>query len=397
MTESKKSKPMPKSWRHAGRRITTGYKRILNWSPKTLRGAVLPAAICIWVFGVGIFEYPFGRPWKIFSIFYALALWLIYFLILYFWMPVYHSQLMLNPEGRFFLIVNVINVAIAVVATLLGLYGTRKFRKCFIRLVLVDETIEQLGMEEDWRRIFVMCLARVLIGIFAIVFLIFCEISWTLFNVSLLDAWILIFILHHPSHVLGAADLHFTTFVRHLHLELCRISRALCSIFGLQLAISMTGHFVILTTLLYSIFTLLISRNIGIRDFVEQAILYISWALYFGTKFFLICRECATVTSEARKASMLIFAISSSVEDSAVKEEVEQFSLQLRQNPLVFTAGGFFTVDFQLVQQVNCKSEKLRGRTERIVIVRCNCNDLSGTSDTNGRSTISFGDGNQKR
>ncbi|XP_033231395.1 putative gustatory receptor 28b [Belonocnema kinseyi] len=53
---------------------------------------------------------------------------------------------------------------------------------------------------------------------------------------------------------------------------------------------------------------------------------------------------------KSRRTRDILFAMKNTIQNAELKEEVEQFSLQLTQRPLEFSLCGFMTLDYSLVQ-----------------------------------------------
>lgn len=84
---------------------------------------------------------------------------------------------------------------------------------------------------------------------------------------------------------------------RHLHLELCKISREIDSIFGIQMTVSIGCYFCWLGQTFYEIFNM-----IFIKDYINDRILYapliLIWCLYFIFKLLFINYVCEKISTK---------------------------------------------------------------------------------------------------
>ncbi|XP_012059841.1 PREDICTED: uncharacterized protein LOC105623046 [Atta cephalotes] len=99
--------------------------------------------------------------------------------------------------------------------------------------------------------------------------------------------------------------------MRHLHLELRKLSREVDSIFGTQMTFKM-------------------------------AFLYLFLFFHNVSKFLLINYVCETVSIKANATGYLLNKLSYSTFDVEVREVISQFSLQMTYKPLRFYGIGFF-------------------------------------------------------
>ncbi|EFN83533.1 Putative gustatory receptor 2a [Harpegnathos saltator] len=116
--------------------------------------------------------------------------------------------------------------------------------------------------------------------------------------------------------------------VKQVHLELIKCIRRTNDAYGIQILLSMTMSFVFITSLLYNAYKIY-WINIPRNELVQQMVSLGCWALFYMSKVFVINHMCALASIEIR-----------------------DFTLQLIQNPLIFTACGFFTLDHTFIHGV---------------------------------------------
>ncbi|XP_011685771.1 PREDICTED: uncharacterized protein LOC105448726 [Wasmannia auropunctata] len=139
--------------------------------------------------------------------------------------------------------------------------------------------------------------------------------------------------------------------VKQVHLELIKSTRSMNEAYGIQILLSMTVSFVFITSLLYyaySIFWMHLSSEL----FRQEMIPVVGWILFYSSKVLVINHMCAMATIEAANTGDIICEL---YEPSTTKEfraEIRDFTLQLIQNPLIFTACGFFNLDHTFIHGV---------------------------------------------
>nr|ALG36130.1 gustatory receptor 6 [Sclerodermus sp. MQW-2015] len=69
------------------------------------------------------------------------------------------------------------------------------------------------------------------------------------------------------------------------------------------------------------------------------------WICLIFLKLFITNRMCAAVSNEAALTKQILQEIKPSYLKGDLREEVQQFALQLELNPLRFHAAGFFVLD----------------------------------------------------
>ncbi|XP_033209799.1 putative gustatory receptor 28b [Belonocnema kinseyi] len=68
-------------------------------------------------------------------------------------------------------------------------------------------------------------------------------------------------------------------------------------------------------------------------------------------RLLIVNSTCAKVSSKSRRTSEILFQMKNTIQNAELKEEIEQFSLQLIQRPLVFTLCRFISLDYHFVQR----------------------------------------------
>ncbi|KAF7407539.1 hypothetical protein HZH66_002076 [Vespula vulgaris] len=112
--------------------------------------------------------------------------------------------------------------------------------------------------------------------------------------------------------------------VKQIHLELIKCARIVNGTYGLQILMSIFSSVICITTLSYNLYTILITNKNN--DRLVPLCMEIFWIFHFIMKIFVINNICETTMTEIRN-----------------------FTIQLLQNRLTFTACGFFDLDHSLI------------------------------------------------
>ncbi|XP_043487515.1 gustatory and pheromone receptor 32a-like [Polistes fuscatus] len=115
--------------------------------------------------------------------------------------------------------------------------------------------------------------------------------------------------------------------VREIHLELIKCAKNINDAYGLHNLMSVSLSFIIITVSCYNQYYYVKSMNYHQHPYIS--LLYSYWILHHVARIFIICYVCASTATE-----------------------VYNFTLQLVQNPLSFTACGFFDLNNRLIYSV---------------------------------------------
>ncbi|XP_029160025.1 uncharacterized protein LOC114932017 [Nylanderia fulva] len=139
--------------------------------------------------------------------------------------------------------------------------------------------------------------------------------------------------------------------VIHLHLELCRISREINSMFGLQMTLKMGLYFGFITVGFCEVFNMIFIKNYVQHIRLEYYVFVIIWIFIHVLKLFFINYICETVSAKANTTGNVINNASYSISDVEIRENILQFLLQLTQAPLRFYGLGLFQFGFKFLQR----------------------------------------------
>ncbi|KAI4489519.1 hypothetical protein M0802_011054 [Mischocyttarus mexicanus] len=113
--------------------------------------------------------------------------------------------------------------------------------------------------------------------------------------------------------------------IREIHLELIKCAKTLNDAYGLQILISISINFLLITTTSYSFYYFVISRNLHVANL--HLFTFLFWIIYLWLKIILKSNICERTVAE-----------------------IYDFTQQLIQNPLSFTSCGFFNLNDTLIR-----------------------------------------------
>nr|ALG36126.1 gustatory receptor 2 [Sclerodermus sp. MQW-2015] len=138
---------------------------------------------------------------------------------------------------------------------------------------------------------------------------------------------------------------------KQVHLELVKAARNTNDIYGIQILLSMTASFVLITSLLYNAYVI-IWLKLSSEEFSREMIPLSCWVFFYASKLFAINHVCAKTSAEAANTGDIICELYEPSTSKEFRAEIRDFTLQLIQNPLTFTASGFFNLDYTFIHGV---------------------------------------------
>ncbi|KAH0949904.1 Gr13 [Eciton burchellii] len=127
--------------------------------------------------------------------------------------------------------------------------------------------------------------------------------------------------------------------IRQVHLELCKVMKTLCIIFGVQIAWEIGISIVLLTAICYNLYIRFILR-IAVHDMISQTVFAIGYLLLNIVKLILLSYICKSAADEGNKTIEIVQMTYGYIADTDVQEEVQQFGIQIIQSPVAFSAFG---------------------------------------------------------
>ncbi|KAH0549036.1 hypothetical protein KQX54_005287 [Cotesia glomerata] len=146
------------------------------------------------------------------------------------------------------------------------------------------------------------------------------------------------------------------------HLELTNICNNITEIFGCQLIMTILSSFILITTMLYNLYSSTVNEEITFVQKVSNGIIFTSWVLHSSFKFIFINYTCSGTICEWKRTSKLIHKLEIKSYGTDFSEEIQRFSIQIIKNPLIFTPCGLINLSYKLIRNVrwNVKSWSTR-------------------------------------
>ncbi|XP_011873108.1 PREDICTED: putative gustatory receptor 28b [Vollenhovia emeryi] len=168
--------------------------------------------------------------------------------------------------------------------------------------------------------------------------------------------------------------------VKQVHLELIKSTRSTNEAYGIQILLSMTVSFVFITSLLYYAYSIF-WETMPRETFRREMIPLVGWILFYSSKVLVINHMCAMASIEAANTGDIICELYEPSTSKEFRAEIRDFTLQLIQNPLIFTACGFFNLDHTFIHGVI-------GSVTTYLVILIQVGDLPGDKSSN--STIKY-------
>ncbi|XP_025266061.1 uncharacterized protein LOC112638459 isoform X2 [Camponotus floridanus] len=106
--------------------------------------------------------------------------------------------------------------------------------------------------------------------------------------------------------------------IRQVHLELCKVSKTICTIFGIQIASEIGMIIMILTRALYNLYNrYIIQHKVNTDNLLKQTVVTITLSIFYILKIAYLSRICKHAA-----------------------DKIHQFGIQILQSPVRFSAYG---------------------------------------------------------
>ncbi|XP_072754787.1 uncharacterized protein [Anoplolepis gracilipes] len=364
---------------------------------KSIRSLLSPLLIMSYACGLRIVEFPTGQPRLWFSYLYILLLWSTYcFLVTdkpLSYIPDYSAEYKLYV---------LLNIFIALLSMLLGVYHDKKFRNCLKKIASVDNTLEKFETTMN-QKLNKKLILMVVLGWSAIALLLNYTdyIRWQDTAYNPLKSIYVTFMLCHCSHINIINDLIFASIlgyiglkfdemnkylyklttenirgteqasesselqqcnfsnvpnnkymiwiVIHLHLELHKISREVNSIFEIEMTFKMVCYFAFIAEFIRELFTAIFVRNYSTSKRILMITIIIFWLVWYISRLLLINYICERVSAKANATGGMISKISYFTCDSELRKNILQFLLQRMQAPLKFHGLRLFQFGYKFL------------------------------------------------
>nr|XP_034171194.1 putative gustatory receptor 28b [Osmia lignaria] len=139
--------------------------------------------------------------------------------------------------------------------------------------------------------------------------------------------------------------------VKQAHLELIKIAGVVNSTYGVQILLLIFSAFTYLVTSLHTNYkTLWLSPDM--EQTLRLIVLPTFAACFCGLEIFAVGHACGKTSTESASTGDLFCKLYQTSTSKEFRAEIRDFTLQMVQNPLMFTACGFFTVDHSFILSI---------------------------------------------
>ncbi|XP_072754040.1 uncharacterized protein [Anoplolepis gracilipes] len=129
--------------------------------------------------------------------------------------------------------------------------------------------------------------------------------------------------------------------LKQVHLELCKVSKTICMIFGVQTACEIGVIIMFITGSLYNLYTRYVTQQHRLTESVfQQTAVTIMLSVFYILKIIFLSRICKHAADKGNKTIEIIYSIYGCDAESNVQEEIQQFGIQILQSPVRFSAYG---------------------------------------------------------
>ncbi|XP_043465790.1 uncharacterized protein LOC122500771 [Leptopilina heterotoma] len=372
-----------------------------------IKRAIMPILIVNWLIGLGPVQYPIGNSRGQFSFIFVLLIASCYLFVSY--TELLGSCSDTNVHSFDYLVFSVnryLNTFTAITSLIIGWLNRKKLQLIWERITLIDETFKLFGLKRNYYSIFVESLLASILWAFGFLTM------YTMDILGHLDDWTLhrslycVFRFHWAIHTNTVVDISFAValsclndklrkinnilqidadltklqlpntikrtnkissvlnkdnlskknlieILKHLHLEVCEMTREISEIYQVHIALEMITNFSSLTAVLYYFLNSMSElENFLVSDKKIAIIGLIGWSLIFFSRFLYINVVAEKIYSEAIKTGYVVLNLKSENENETLENEIEQFTLQLTQQPLCISMYGLNDLGHDFIKNV---------------------------------------------
>ncbi|XP_074109627.1 uncharacterized protein LOC141534270 isoform X2 [Cotesia typhae] len=378
----------------------------IKYKPKNLTESLLPILTFNWIFGHQIIRYSasgFNFTQKFLYLIFIISIYGSILTYLTLWYT-YRVHTFSNNVRIYFLVV-LVNFLILAVNIFFGRFYRNRASIINKKSSKVDKSLEQLGVPVNKQKSYNYSLKLIVIWIISVFILNIIVASLSSVQIkSFFRKIMMAFIIQHPIHVNTLIDLtfcslilliklrfksvneallkfriiysynlpvinlnrkvnnHFTcqktpehSFVvfkilKDAHLELTNICNNITEIFGCQLIMTILSSFILITTMLYNIYSFNVNEEITFILKVRFSTIFTSWVLHSSFKFIFINYTCSETICEWKRTGKLIHKLEIKLHDTDFSEEIHRFSIQIIKNPLIFAPCGLINLSYKFMR-----------------------------------------------
>ncbi|CAL1676299.1 unnamed protein product [Lasius platythorax] len=129
--------------------------------------------------------------------------------------------------------------------------------------------------------------------------------------------------------------------IKQVHLELCKVSKTICIIYGIQTVCEMGIIIMFVTSDLYSLYIRHIVLQYSITNILTPQTAFIIMLNIFDIlKITFLSRVCKHAADKGNKTIEIIYSVYGCDAEPDIQEEIQQFGIQILQSPVRFSVFG---------------------------------------------------------
>ncbi|XP_057331913.1 putative gustatory receptor 28b isoform X2 [Microplitis mediator] len=382
----------------------------LTYKPKNLIESLLPILVFNWIFGHQLLQYPI-KDFEFFqTFFYSILIVTFFYSALGYTMWYCYKLPWFSYQENIFFITVIVNILILCVNFVLGWIFKNRSRIISMRCLRVDEKLRDLGMTINNQQAYNYSAKLTIFWIMSVFILNFISTLWSHDRWHYLQNLAVVSTVQHAIHANSLVDLSFCSLIRHMelrfkninsallkfqiipfevlsmstnqfnqnekivgnrailsrntlknfnyvlpilknsHLELTSLCGEITQIFGLQLIMTISSSFILITTMLYNLYLLILNTEFTNTDKIYRVMIFVSWVINNGLKIIFINHTCSKTISQAGK---IIHECEIKSQDADFCRQIQQFSIQILQNPLYFSPCGLISLGYTLMRDLS--------------------------------------------
>ncbi|XP_034942371.1 putative gustatory receptor 28b [Chelonus insularis] len=138
--------------------------------------------------------------------------------------------------------------------------------------------------------------------------------------------------------------------MKYLHLEINLLCNRIMMLYGFQLCMALSIIFVVMTCMCYAMWLTVFNPTLTSHERIIRSVVLSGWLLVYVFKFSLINIISAKTAAEYKRTGEIIHQIAIQSQDKELIENIQQFSIQIMQNPLTFSPCGFVQLGYPLIK-----------------------------------------------
>ncbi|XP_031775575.1 putative gustatory receptor 28b [Apis florea] len=132
-----------------------------------------------------------------------------------------------------------------------------------------------------------------------------------------------------------------------MNTKIFKLSHELNQAYTYQILLDLIMQFSLILNTFYNMYFYLISTSLS-KILDKRFIAFFIWVFIHSTRIILVNNHCTNFYREVEVTAHLLRKLQFRYLDNSIRDEIQQFSLQLLLHPLKFTAGDYFILNNKL-------------------------------------------------